>query len=294
MEARGDSHSVKCIRCGDYRISGSLAPTLDPNPAERAALSAAIRDASRRGTVAVLTNESWRNIAARFQNFSLPQKLRRLLEHVGNESDGVAGTQVKIDGELDYPLFAARNNAEYHWLRQALTRQELVTGDANVVALTLKGWEAFRPLSGTVPHTCFVAMAFDRDLDFVYDEGIRPAVEDDCGYSVLRIDRVQHNENINDKIIADLRACQFAVADFTRQKAGVYFEAGFALGLGKTVIWTCQKSEFGTAHFDTRPYNHLLWETAGELREKLKHRILATDLPGFFGPVATGEWRRLT
>jgi hypothetical protein len=48
------------------------------------------------------------------------------------------------------------------------------------------------------------------------------------------VDRIEHNENINDKIIADLRACQFVVADFTGHKGGVYFEAGFRTRIRKT------------------------------------------------------------
>ena len=35
-----------------------------------------------------------------------------------------------------------------------------------------------------------------------------------------------------DRIIAQIRASKFVVADFTRNRGGVYYEAGFALGLG--------------------------------------------------------------
>ena len=31
------------------------------------------------------------------------------------------------------------------------------------------------------------------------------------------------------------------VADFTGHRGGVYFEAGFARGLGIPVVWTCHK-----------------------------------------------------
>lgn len=69
------------------------------------------------------------------------------------------------------------------------------------------------------------------------------------------------------------------VADFTGHRGGVYFEASFALGLGIPVIWTCCEDQIGTAYFDTRQYSHVVWKSPGDLREKLKYRILATVPP---------------
>lgn len=67
------------------------------------------------------------------------------------------------------------------------------------------------------------------------------------------------------------------VADFTCEKekvrGGVYFEAGFAMGLGIPVIWTVEKGSLGDVHFDTRQYNHIVWDTPETLRNMLKARI---------------------
>lgn len=92
----------------------------------------------------------------------------------------------------------------------------------------------------------------------------------------VRIDLLQHNEKICDKILAEIRSCQFIIGDFTLQRAGVYFEAGFAMGLGRPVIWTCREDDFENTHFDTRQYNHIVWDTPEDLREKLTNRIRAT------------------
>ncbi|MBZ0167218.1 MAG: nucleoside 2-deoxyribosyltransferase, partial [Candidatus Omnitrophica bacterium] len=59
---------------------------------------------------------------------------------------------------------------------------------------------------------------------------------------------------------------------------GVYFEAGFAYGLGIPVIWCCREDNIKKLHFDTRQYNHLLWSNAKELKNKLISRIKATIL----------------
>jgi hypothetical protein len=88
---------------------------------------------------------------------------------------------------------------------------------------------------------------------------------------------VEHAENINDRMLSDIRRAQFLVADFTHHRNGVYFEAGFGFGLGKTVIWTCRTGDFmhDKVHFDTRPYNHIVWSSFEELRAKLANRIRA-------------------
>src|SRR4029077_5995600 len=125
-----------------------------------------------------------------------------LLEYIGDKSHGRAGARVRIDDQLDYPRFAAADTEEYNWLRRALFLQKLVEGGADELTLTLDGWEAFRPGRGGAPGTCFVAMAFDASLDLAFVEGIEPAVVTDCGFTIVRVDRVEHNDNINDRIIS--------------------------------------------------------------------------------------------
>ena len=118
-------------------------------------------------------------------------------------------------------------------------------------------------------------MSFNNELNDIYVNAIDPACQA-CDFKAYRGDLDQHNEKICDKIIADIRTCQFMVADFTKQSPGVYFEAGFAMGLGRPVIWMCQEDNFGDLHFDTRQYNHIKWSTHSDLREKLRDRIQAT------------------
>jgi nucleoside 2-deoxyribosyltransferase len=92
----------------------------------------------------------------------------------------------------------------------------------------------------------------------------------------MRIDLEEHNDKIDDRIISEIRRSGLVVADFTGQRGGVYFESGFAMGLGIPVIRTCRKDNVDTLHFDTRQYSHVLWESPEELKEKLTNRIRAT------------------
>lgn len=122
-------------------------------------------------------------------------------------------------------------------------------------------------------------MSFDPVLDRAYEDGIVAALTT-VKLEPVRIDKVHHNEKICDRIIAGIRECGVLIADFTGHRGGVYFEAGFAMGLGKPVVYTCREDELDKAHFDTRQYNHIPWREPADLRDQLVDRLQATIVPG--------------
>ena len=157
------------------------------------------------------------------------------------------------------------------------------TGDANQVpvTVTIDGYSRIGDLEPQIDSAqAFVAMWFSDEMEKVYEEGIKPAIED-AGYKPMRIDRKPDLDKIDDEIIGEIRRSLFLVADMTHgddgARGGVYYEAGFAYGLGKTVIFTCRKDMIGEVHFDTRQYAHILWKKKKlkKLREQLRDRILA-------------------
>ena len=124
----------------------------------------------------------------------------------------------------------------------------------------------------------FIAMWFHDSTDEALVNGIEPAIRD-AGYRPFRVDQKEHINKIEDEIIAEIRQSKFVVADFTHgedgARGGVYYEAGFAHGLDRPVIFTCRNDAVEKLHFDTEHYNHIVWASPEELREKLKNRILA-------------------
>lgn len=138
---------------------------------------------------------------------------------------------------------------------------------------------------------CFVAMWFDDSMDDVYEKGFATAIES-AGYTSFRIKDDQGLiGKIDDAIIAEIRRSRFVVADFTHgasgARGGVYYEAGFAHGLGLPVIFTCHKDMMGKVHFDTNHFNHILWENPEDLRKQLTERINAAPEIGQ-GPNRSG------
>jgi nucleoside 2-deoxyribosyltransferase len=167
-------------------------------------------------------------------------------------------------------------------------------------SLTLSGFsEAERMAAVTESDQCFVALWFDDKMRDVFNTSITAAAEK-CGYKAMIIPMKEHNDDITDHIIAEIRRSRFIIADFTGLRGGVYYEAGFAAGLGKPVIYTCRKDWFNTTvkvttqvegsdgpvqvkmdeqrfvHFDLSQMNFIVWETGEALEARLIDRIAAT------------------
>lgn len=145
------------------------------------------------------------------------------------------------------------------------------------IQFTHKGLDEIERLTreGSESNFGFVAMAFN-EKSMPIRASIKNAIEG-AGYSPLIVDEV-HNESdktIPDKIFASIRQARFCVADFSGHRNGVYFEAGFAVGLGIPVIYTCEKKEFEGAHFDIKQLQQIIYETPEELQEKLQAKIEA-------------------
>jgi nucleoside 2-deoxyribosyltransferase len=138
---------------------------------------------------------------------------------------------------------------------------------------------------------CFVAMRFgNRETDQVYDKVIAVVLRK-LKITPVRVDRINHNENIDSKIIAELKVCDFALADLTFARPSVYFEAGFAQ-CRVPVIYTCRKDHIGSkhkksgdeslmVHFDVLMRNIIPWKTPKDrtFSRKLAARVKVVTAP---------------
>jgi nucleoside 2-deoxyribosyltransferase len=143
------------------------------------------------------------------------------------------------------------------------------------VILSLKGWElADQRNHGKKSNSAFVAMSFDSEMIKVFNDWIRPAIEE-CGFvaKIALDDPIKSDQTVNDAILAGIKSAKFTIADFTHHRNGVYFEAGYALGRGQNVIYSCKENDIGSAHFDTRNYQHIVWKDGADLKRKLIDKI---------------------
>jgi hypothetical protein len=163
-------------------------------------------------------------------------------------------------------------------LLQLLEHEKLVLLRINPEGLTLTvlGIMAVEKMAATGGEFTqgFVAMSFNPEFENVWTDGFEPAIRA-AGYRPFRIDRKDYIGGITDEIIFEIRRSRFVVADYTEQVKGVYFEAGFGLGLGLPVIPTCRADEIDKLHFDIRHLNTLPWNGPDDLSTSLGRRIVA-------------------
>jgi nucleoside 2-deoxyribosyltransferase len=176
-----------------------------------------------------------------------------------------------------------RNKEECNFYLKTLEEMGLLQSEKNADDLiltcniTFKGLNYFLELNNVGKHSknCFVAMSFGENM-----AEIRTAIKTaliENGYYPILIDELhfKSDRTINDEIISNIKRSSLCIADFTEQRDGVYFEAGFALGRGLTVIYTCHDNWFKETHFDTNHFPHIIYKNATELSEKLKIKIEA-------------------
>ncbi len=276
-----DEFKVNCPRCGKYNIGRGLFFSNISTLCNTKYLSGVIRNLNVRKENINLVSD---NLKTLIDSFPVPKnpndKMQLLLEYLFICADNNIAKPLRLNVKYAYPIIFGADDNEFRFyykkaFEQGFLENSVRDGEFN---FTFEGWDrVFNIKNSKKTKQVFVAMWFDKKLDSVWNLGFKPALKIK-GYNPIRIDNVEHNGKICDRIIAEIRKSILVVADFTGHRGGVYFEAGFSLGLGIPVIWTCKDDDINNAHFDTRQYNHIVWNNPDDLNEKLQNRIDALNL----------------
>lgn len=275
--------SVECARCGSFRITHEAQANLhhDGYP-WTLRVACWIRDANIfRGRDVSLKAADIDQIKVSWRMRSVAEKQDALLLALAKLSE-YPGASVAIVRECDHVLAWCEREEEFQYHLDTLMQRKLIHSpslDPEWV-VTPVGWDRVAELqtsSATATDLVFVAMAFDTSLTEAWVSGLRPGISG-AGYRPARVDTDEHAGKIDDRIMAMIRSCRFVVVDVTTQNRGAYFEAGFALGLDRPVIWSVREDDLANVHFDTRQFNHIVWREPIDLRQKILDRIL-----GVFG-----------
>ena len=297
-------YNVKCPCCGHYNFSSRLIETVSktaPNPI----LSGITRnfwEATK--TELTIKCDNFESLDSFIRQSpveipdatDIPFKADFVLKHIRRRTEFPGGT-VDINVDTDFSLGFCKNTDEFKYLLSYLVGLKYLTNVpltglpaaiSNKYQITPSGWAYLSGIGVEAKDQGFIAMAFKLELKPVSDCGISPGIEN-AGYKPLRIDSKEHNNRIDDEIVAEIRKSKFVVADLTGKNAGAYFEAGFAMGLGKPVIWTCQQADIdkkGGIHFDTRQYSIVPWKIGklDDFAKRLTQRIEATIGRGKYVP----------
>lgn len=287
---------VNCDRCGPFNITEELVDDLTDDPKLskiKYKISSFLKERyiRKKERITLFLNEPSNEVEfpvvvtlnSIIQQYpiNLSDKIDKALLNLVNISK-YPGEKIKIikeDSSMFYP--ETNNSIEVFFIIDSLIKQGFVTGHAGFptdLTVTVEGWNRSFELEKdkySESKQGFIAMWFDKEMDGIAKKGFEQAIID-AGFNPLRIDRKEHNNKIDDEIIAEIKKSKFVVADFSGHRGGVYFEAGFAMGLGKQVIWTCRDDYLDSIHFDTRQFSHIVWENEYDLYKKLYNRIRAT------------------
>lgn len=286
-----------CPLCGNFIMSGTLVEdlphTLQAKKDANIKISHAIRQMQRANKLP----ELYTNTIDEILNQSLPrpgEQADLLIRWLAENLDG-PGETLWVEPDTHKSIIGAKTANGFALILRHLFEVGLVTGNMSEaisapgrahVTLSMAGWHYYDKLqqgSGSY-RKAFMVMKFGvPELDHIVASIFKPCVKQ-TGFDLRLVSDTPKAGLIDDRIRAEIQASDFVVADLTHDNLGAYWEAGYAEGLGKPVIYTCEKSKFekDKTHFDTNHHLTIIWSTqephlAGE---SIKATIRAT-LPHF-------------
>ncbi len=134
----------------------------------------------------------------------------------------------------------------------------------------------------------FNDIILDRFVEIV----VEPAIKKGIDYELVGMRDVARSGIIDNIMRAHIRDAAFVIVDLTHDNPGAYWEAGYAEGLGKPVIYICERSKFSeqSTHFDTNHCTTVVW--SADSPDHFSSELIATlrrSLNLFSGTPRAGE-----
>jgi hypothetical protein len=298
-ETNGDGSTLSCANCGMYRLSGIFETELRHPPnysaKQRAILSHAIRKAQRHGEPPSVVSYWADEVLTKVQPPTALEQLDLMLIHIAASIEE-PGATVDLDADHCRAIVCAATQKNAKWVLKTLIaqgylegqRQESIDGWYQLAEATLSasGWSRLNEIvrQGAFSRKGFMAMKFgNQEMDTVFLNHLKPAASQ-AGFELLKLDERPKAGLIDDQIRLNIRNSRFLVADLSHANPGAYWEAGYAEGLGRPVIYTCKKSVFddpaAKPHFDTNHHTTVIWDPL-KLEEAAKQlkTIIRVTLP---------------
>lgn len=285
-----DAEKVSCTNCGTFFLTGSLYRTIGNYLKQlpvvgRILLAHHVRRMQRDDKKPSLGTDDVKRILATQSLPTLPEQIDNLILWAAARSP-LSGTPFRIEPHTHCALVGCNEDGLFQVISEA-THLEYLGETGQVLApyvLRLKGWMRYEELQRGVVHSrkAFMAMPYGKpELNRVVEEHFVPAVAQ-TGFELYRLIDEPRAGLIDDHLRVEIRTSRFLVADLTHGNNGAYWEAGYAEGLGKPVIYTCRRTEFEDEkkrpHFDAYHRQTVVWEEHDILDacQRLKDTIRAT------------------
>ncbi len=223
------------------------------------------------------------------ENSTLPNPVAQtanMVRYIGDEVSR-SGNAIGQFPDNFHAIIGALNRKSAVRLAKELEERKILTTDLTGhpspefinVSLSLDGWERYEAekRGEFKGNSGFMAMKFnDPELDPFVKDVVKPAVKEGIGYDLVDMNDVGRAGVIDNIMRTRIRDSAFVIVDLTHDNSGAYWEAGYAEGLGKPVLYICEKAKFdkeGT-HFDTNHCTTVLWSRDDD--EGFKKSLVAT------------------
>lgn len=206
------------------------------------------------------------------------EQAHTLLRYIGDEVTRTGEPLVKLPRDISAILGSMNRPAAMQRVEQLRDDRGAVScGTVDFIAfyrsrkyreygevdLTLDGWELYeqQKRGRTAGNYGFVALDFDNEELKAFLEAVSPMIEEALGLQLRDMRGVAKAGVIDNIMREQIRGSAFVLADLTDENRGAYWEAGHAEGLGKPVIYICEREKFHKAktHFDTNHCTTITW-----------------------------------
>ena len=272
----------KCDVCGNYKILN--ADLADLTQLQRAVLSHRLRSTAQEGEFLVITPDL---VESSVSDATLPSpaiQACNIIRYIGDAILKSGEPVAELPLEFRAVIGTINRETALRLIKELCERNTIKARDGTDLSrahfrdinLTLDGWKEYESekrgeIAGKYG---FIAMKFgDQCLDDLVENVIKPAVKEGVGYVLQDMRDVARAGIIDNIMRIQIRDSAFVIVDLTHDNSGAYWEAGYAEGLGKPVIYICEKSKFDqkSTHFDTNHCTTVPWsqENGDEFPAKL-------------------------
>ena len=275
-----DSYLYKCQACGEFKLTGTAKAIIDGFDASqedlrRSALAYRIQQSVLHSSSKPVLNSD--DVSAAINNKpTLPnanEQANNIIRLIGDHVQKTGDDLTEVPTTFAAAVGSPSRNASLRIATELVSKGAL-TGlnsshfgspyEVQDLNLTLDGWRIYdeEKRGRTAGALGFLAMKFgDPILDPFSREVIKPAIQS-IGFELLDIRDTAQAGIIDNLLRAQIRDAAFVLVDLTHDNSGAYWEAGFAEGLGKPVLYLCEKAKFDErkTHFDTNHCTTVIWQ----------------------------------
>ena len=286
--------TVPCPNCGTYQLSSTADAQLGGTAYNVGDARAKIAYAVRRQPAGFLLTTYFMDDAV--QSVTLPgafEMLDNVIIHMATAHH--PGLPFELVDSRIRAMCGAASIPSAAWVLDELVHAGYVRAQVwpgppltlLAAVLTRAGWSRYEELMrhGAGSRHAFMAMKFgDTDLNAFFNDHLKIAVEH-AGFILRKLDDSPRAGLIDNRMRVEIRTSRFLNCDLSHGNRGAYWEAGFAEGIGRPVIYMCREDVFTNdhpdkPHFDTNHQTIIKWNPADpSVAQQQLTDMIRTTLP---------------